>query len=679
MTLYDKILVKIKNAEFLKQERGTIFVLTALLLPLMFGFLGFAYDVGNLYMHKARLQNTADAAVLAGARAYINKLGENAVNDIATNATDNQKAAAKSQLKSEAERYIRGNNPLFVGKAGRKEDFKFGIRTVSNDTTKKKVNTSEYFRVILREPVGLFFLPVIGVRNKVEVSVYATTKLSDTETTEGDGTPPSIVDAENRPVVIAGNTFFDEINPTDTTHDTYNDYNVSTVYVQTGGTIKARKENGKYYVPSSQGETTLIVNGQPVKYAEVVETDYDMAAFGEAIKQRFIDKQNYSNEQLAPYYADKQKWNEGNVNHLAAYKEWQKGTVSYTKPTTLEDAKNIHSTLMTYLAMYEPWNDSTTWAKVKDQWIADGYPITNDESQLSHIIRNEDPNLKLKYNYNFIQGPQESSWKSQFPYNYLIEINKGTILRDGKKQPVLSDYTGGLTKEPIISDSKYGGLEYYATYHGSEKQNLSLHDVTYNPSNYGLGTERSYFYYSFSNIQGANNLSVTVDGLYVDDKITGDTPFYLFVESDINITNFTVTDCNRPIVLCYLGNQDVSYVFNVDTKGIFYSPHARNGTKVNASDGIKFSGSIISDYVEMKAHRNKYKYDPEDIKKWQKGDDGLPATPNIGFASSGGSSGGGTGESSEKITLLDRLRLYLAGGSNENNYYKNSDIIWSDI
>ena len=95
MTLYDKILVKIKNAEFLKQERGTIFVLTALLLPLMFGFLGFAYDVGNLYMHKARLQNTADAAVLAGARAYINKLGENAVNDIATNATDNQKAAAK--------------------------------------------------------------------------------------------------------------------------------------------------------------------------------------------------------------------------------------------------------------------------------------------------------------------------------------------------------------------------------------------------------------------------------------------------------------------------------------------------------------------------------------------------------------------------------------------------------
>jgi len=58
MTLYEKILERMKNIKFLKQERGAIFVLTALLLPLMFGFLGFAYDVGNLYMHKARLQNT---------------------------------------------------------------------------------------------------------------------------------------------------------------------------------------------------------------------------------------------------------------------------------------------------------------------------------------------------------------------------------------------------------------------------------------------------------------------------------------------------------------------------------------------------------------------------------------------------------------------------------------------
>jgi len=59
------------NLKYLKEERGAIFVLTALLLPIMFGCLGIAYDVGNIYIHKARLQNVADAAALAGGRAYL--------------------------------------------------------------------------------------------------------------------------------------------------------------------------------------------------------------------------------------------------------------------------------------------------------------------------------------------------------------------------------------------------------------------------------------------------------------------------------------------------------------------------------------------------------------------------------------------------------------------------------
>ena len=64
-------LAKFKKTEYLKKQRGAIFVLTALLLPIMFGCLGIAYDVGNIYMHKARLQNVADAAALAGGRAYL--------------------------------------------------------------------------------------------------------------------------------------------------------------------------------------------------------------------------------------------------------------------------------------------------------------------------------------------------------------------------------------------------------------------------------------------------------------------------------------------------------------------------------------------------------------------------------------------------------------------------------
>ena len=54
----------------LKQQKGAIFVLTALLIPLLIAFLGAVVDFGNVYAHKARLQNAADAAVLAGAHQY---------------------------------------------------------------------------------------------------------------------------------------------------------------------------------------------------------------------------------------------------------------------------------------------------------------------------------------------------------------------------------------------------------------------------------------------------------------------------------------------------------------------------------------------------------------------------------------------------------------------------------
>ena len=51
-------------------QRGAILVLTAFLLPFIIAFTGLAVDFGNLYVQHQRLQNAADAAVLAGAKAY---------------------------------------------------------------------------------------------------------------------------------------------------------------------------------------------------------------------------------------------------------------------------------------------------------------------------------------------------------------------------------------------------------------------------------------------------------------------------------------------------------------------------------------------------------------------------------------------------------------------------------
>lgn len=49
------------------RQKGSVIVLSALMLPFVIGVTGLAIDVGNLYLAQSRLQNAADAAALAGA------------------------------------------------------------------------------------------------------------------------------------------------------------------------------------------------------------------------------------------------------------------------------------------------------------------------------------------------------------------------------------------------------------------------------------------------------------------------------------------------------------------------------------------------------------------------------------------------------------------------------------
>ncbi|MGN0950629.1 MAG: Tad domain-containing protein [Mitsuokella sp.] len=56
-----------------KGQRGAILVLTAFLLPFIILFTGLAVDAGNAYVHHSKLQNSVDAAALAGGYKYAEK------------------------------------------------------------------------------------------------------------------------------------------------------------------------------------------------------------------------------------------------------------------------------------------------------------------------------------------------------------------------------------------------------------------------------------------------------------------------------------------------------------------------------------------------------------------------------------------------------------------------------
>jgi Flp pilus assembly protein TadG len=65
-----------RTRAFGRDESGAVAIITAILMVVLLGFLSLAVDIGHLATVKNELQNAADAAALAGARALVFQSGE---------------------------------------------------------------------------------------------------------------------------------------------------------------------------------------------------------------------------------------------------------------------------------------------------------------------------------------------------------------------------------------------------------------------------------------------------------------------------------------------------------------------------------------------------------------------------------------------------------------------------
>lgn len=220
MSFFNTVLEKIKYINFLKQERGAIFVLTALLLPVVLGCMGFAYDFGNLYMHKARLQNAADAAALTGARAFVDEnaakrklykdeyKSSNHVTTIPADAqvviNQNAKADAKAAAKNAAVANV--NQNMINLHNNEYQSSYFLITGVIHEAGKDY--DQQYFRANLRETVPLHFLPVIMDKKEQDVAAEAISTIigrkSETQNKDKDKTSTA---AQSLFMVKSGITF----------------------------------------------------------------------------------------------------------------------------------------------------------------------------------------------------------------------------------------------------------------------------------------------------------------------------------------------------------------------------------------------------------------------------------------------------------------------------------------
>lgn len=92
-----------------KAQKGAFLVFTALMIPVIFLCAGFAVDLGNAWAYKSKLQNAADAAVLAGAYQY--------------QADSND----KKKIEDRIDKYMYANNGGIPFSRDKKDDSKNGI------------------------------------------------------------------------------------------------------------------------------------------------------------------------------------------------------------------------------------------------------------------------------------------------------------------------------------------------------------------------------------------------------------------------------------------------------------------------------------------------------------------------------------------------------------------------
>lgn len=202
MNLYQKILKRFKNSKYqnslqaLREERGAIFVLTALLLPLLLGCLGFAYDAGNLYMHKARLQNTADAAALAGARAFVDEaasqrktlrtqyMNNNNVTTIPTDISNEINDTVKTEAKTAAKNAAVAN--VTKNMVNLHNDYQSKYYLVTGRITESGKNyEQQYFKANLEETVPLYFIPILLNKRDQDVAAEAISTIINKGTGSG--------------------------------------------------------------------------------------------------------------------------------------------------------------------------------------------------------------------------------------------------------------------------------------------------------------------------------------------------------------------------------------------------------------------------------------------------------------------------------------------------------------
>ncbi len=172
--------VKIWNEyrRIMENQRGAFLVLMVVILPLILIFAGLAVDLGRGYSHRAKLQNAADAAVMAAAHIYFPNKDRNEVYEW-------------------AQRYMDANRGDQI--------YKIDQITVRELKDSNSAENSILLSVYASELVPVSFMAIAGF-DAIPVDVVATAKIIPGETNKDPGVwGYSFICGDDRPATDCGN------------------------------------------------------------------------------------------------------------------------------------------------------------------------------------------------------------------------------------------------------------------------------------------------------------------------------------------------------------------------------------------------------------------------------------------------------------------------------------------
>ena len=577
---WQKLVLEImKPIKYIKQERGALVVLTAVLLPVLFGFMGIAYDVGNLYMHKARLQNVTDAAALAGGEVfknppendpqYTDKLtGQLIVLQHKHEAAD---GVAGDYIKKNEVNL--GNNITILERSAL--GYKGEPVQSGNVTTGK---TYIYYRVIATEEVPVYFLPVI-MSDKTKQKVKATSvALVETTTTitqpssSGESTPvrnpsifdnlftyseyfdPGLTNAENNiKATFEGNMVFTYGDGSGTQGAYYNLDAVSD-YNQTHDTNSTVAD---HLFIDSHANPNAIVHSNPNNSSNnlwssindpIIDTFYNTTAYVEAFK----------NKLKGPHRDETNK-----------------------NPTITGDGKVNNGCIVDGPDNLKFW------------LLGEYYPLNTNGERLTFTYENKTYYVcyhKLKDSDRYLRVAQND------------EDSKLDLI--GDNNAFTGFYIG--TKEDGETIFNASGVEDVAGYNQLEIKEYAPTQFKWKSTN---STEYSNIFHIGAKFSNSNNTTITIKNLP-----EGDNPLYIIIDSSINGTisviiknnNSSVADFKkvRPVILVYFGTSNIKLEAGEGSNDVtnlsVYAPYGTVGVSQNEADQdtqIHLHGSLYGNIV----------------------------------------------------------------------------------